>query len=140
MENNALKKHKGFIIYLVTSLFIATFESVSGIFLVANTNMPILIANTISIVLGTIIHYILVNKSVFKASTSKKTFTVFLSTSIASILLQNALVWIIVRSLSSSISENTRYSIAKVISLIIAFFAVYFIRKLCYFIIRDKDK
>ena len=118
--------------YILCSVFTAFIETVLGLILVNAFSMGIVVANTISIVIGTVVHYFLVTRSVFSSHVSLLTISVYLLTFLIGLALQNAIIWLFYDILLVNVMEWFRFLFSKGISLGVSFLIMYKSRQSLY--------
>lgn len=91
--------------------------------------VPLITANTIGVVSGFILHYLLVSKSVFQTGYGSKGFLIYLSTFIVGLLFANWMIYVSYEFFFRAYSTDIRLLLSKGMSVIIPFFALYFTRK-----------
>lgn len=99
-------------------------------FHMAGTDLAI--ANTMGIVTGFILSYVLSLKSVFETKHGISAFTIYLSTSIVGMLLANYLITTTYAFSISFCPEWFAFLFSKGISVVLPFFVMYFMRKYLY--------
>ena len=127
-----IQKFLPLIKYILFSVMTAVIESIIGLILINLCGLGEVTANTIGIIIGTGVHYLCVTRKVFNSKVNWKTVTVYVTTFLMGMLLQNFVVWAAVHIIGDMLSESIRYLAAKFCSLVISFFIMYFIRKLGY--------
>ncbi|MCR5601184.1 MAG: GtrA family protein [Ruminococcus sp.] len=127
-----IKKFLPLIKYVCFSGMTAVIESVISLLLINFYGLSEVPANTVGIIIGSIVHYLCVTRGVFHGKVNWKTIAVYASTFLLGMLLQNFVVWGIVKLIGDALNENIRYLAAKACSLVVSFFFMYFIRKLGY--------
>ena len=125
--------------YVCFSGMTAVIESIISLLLINLCGLSEVPANTVGIIIGATIHYLCVTRGVFNGKVNWKTVSVYVSTFIMGMLLQNFVVWVVVKVIGDSLNENLRYLIAKACSLVVSFFLMYFIRKLGYRMVSESD-
>ena len=114
-------------------MFYFTFSCISAVidFAVSSALFNLLsihyiIASTIGIIAGFIIHFIMSSKAVFKVSIDTKSFSTYLLTFLIGLILANAVLYI------SFGIVKLNFIISKVLSMGLPFFAIYFLRTIAY--------
>lgn len=92
-------------------------------------SVPLITANTIGVVSGFILHYLLVSKSVFKTEYGSKGFLIYLSTFTFGLIFANWLIYVSYEYIFYAYMVDLRLILSKGVSLMIPFFALYFTRK-----------
>lgn len=123
-------------------LFYSTIVTVIDFFVVwALTNflnVNLIYANTIAVILGFIIHYILASKSVFNTDYGIKGFTVYILTFILGLICADVLIYVSYKYLFYFMENNIKLLLSKGVSIVGPFFIMYFIRKYVYKILNKK--
>lgn len=130
--NELILRHKQILKYLSCSIFTAVVETVAGYYLKGMFSINIVVANTISIFVGMIIHYVLVSKTVFERDYDLWSIFVYAATFLIGIVLQNAIICVAYEALRFRSIDFIRYVLSKGFSLGIPFFAIYYLRKKLY--------
>lgn len=118
--------------YLFNSV-IAMLVDVSIVWVLMNyTDIKLVASNTIGIIVGFFIQYILSLKRVFNREHDMKGFIVYFVTFIFGLVLANVLIYISYEYFFILFSLNLRLLLSKAVSIVIPFFAMYFIRKRIY--------
>ena len=125
-------KYDSILKYIFASGITAILETVIGLLLITFLQMSDVVANTVSIIIGSIIHYWIVTKKVFDSDVNYKTVLIYIITFAVGVILQDLVLWIVIRLIGNMFNEQLRYVVAKILSLMVSFFAMYKIRKLCY--------
>lgn len=104
--------------------------------LLFKTTVPLLknhivIANTLAVIIGSCVHYILTSKLVFKVNMNIASATAYLITFLIGLGIQDAAIWIAYHKLLPPLmnSESALALCSKAISLAGSFFIIYFLRK-----------
>ena len=100
----------------------------------------IVLANTMGVVIGFLISYVLTSRFVFKEANNILGFGIFLSTFLLGLILADVLIYIGVHQLFNQYNPNVRFLLSKSISIVIPFFMLYFIRKSCYSYIEKRNE
>lgn len=137
MKHCSLLSYYPVIKYILISLFTATIEAIIGIFLINKKGFGIIEANTISILMSTIIHYLLISKIVFNKRYSLWSITIYIVTFIFGIILQSIVIYYSYEFFLLNFSPYIRYVGSKILSITIPFAVVYSIRKKMY-LLKDK--
>jgi len=124
-----LQKYKKMIFYLLCSVASALAETGIGWVILHAFDVKIVVANTIAVIIGAVIHYILTSFFVFKVKYNIASFIVYVLTFAVGLGFQNVLIWVFYERLFINISESLNYLLSKALSLVIPFFAIYYLRK-----------
>lgn len=127
-----LKKYNSILKYLFYSI-IVTFVDFFVMWVLTNSfNMNLIYANTIAVIVGFILHYILASQSVFNAKYGIKGFTVYILTFIIGLSCANFIIYVSYNYIFCIMGNNIRLLFSKGASIILPFFVMYFIRKYTY--------
>lgn len=118
--------------YLLCSVFTALIDTVMGWVLIHAFSISIVPANTIGVVISTIIHYFLVTKSVFASRVSLLTCGVYLLTFFLGLALQDTVIWLFYDVLMRNVTEWFRFLFSKGMSLVVSFLVLYKTRQWLY--------
>lgn len=129
--SNIINNHP-IIKYICISLFTAGLEATIGFFLVNEKGFLIVEANTISVLLGTTLHYLLISKKVFRKKISLWTVVVYAGTFLMGIIVQNIVIYYSYEHLLANLTSYFRYAGSKFLSITIPFGLVYSVRKKLY--------
>lgn len=99
-------------------------------FHIANINLSV--ANTLGILAGFILSYVLSIKKVFETQHSSHAFIIYLSTSILGMILANYLITSTYNLSIAYFSEGVAFILSKGVSVVLPFFFMYFMRKYLY--------
>ncbi len=133
-----ISKYRQILVYGFCSVFTCVLETVIGYGLKNYLGQKLIVANSISILIGAIVHYVLVTKKAFKRRTSLWNGFVYIITFILGFVLQNLVMKITYDKLLFMLIEVYRYTISKFVSVGVPFFLVYFVRKYLYSIKADQ--
>lgn len=133
-------KNISLMIYGFNSLLVTILDVFIYWMLLRYTGISIVGANTIGVVSGFIVHYGLSSKKVFKTNYSTRGFIVYLLTFLLGLALADWLVYISFHYLFLYLGPNGRQLASKVVSIVIPFFALYYLRKYIYEKMNSKSK
>ncbi|MBO6309513.1 MAG: GtrA family protein [Oribacterium sp.] len=134
-------KYKRIISYIMMSGITAIIELITALLLINLLSFTDVSANTVGVVIGSVIHYVLVTKKVFGQTIDIKTVFIYILTFIIGLLLQNAVVYLLDRALVRYLDVNISYTISKMASLAVSFLVMYKLRSVLYSIAeRKKDE
>ncbi len=134
MLKQLLKKHERLITYGLISVLILIIDTAIVRILVLQ-GVLIVIANTIGTLTGSLVQYFLNMKFAFKQKVTTTSFFYHVITFIMGIILANIVIYIAYRLGNKYLSEELSFYVAKGLSVVIPFFAMYFARVYLY---RDK--
>ncbi len=96
----------------------------------------ILGANTFGILVGFIIHYLLASKSVFDSEYGARGFFIYFATFLFGLCLADLLIYIGMYYLFITFNNNINFLLSKGLSIVVPFFALYYLRKFLYGIVK----
>ncbi len=108
--------------------------------LLKTTALPLVAANTVGVITGFILGFFLDVRLTFLSRYSPLTFAVYLGTFLLGLALAD---WLILRTyelVRPSVSESLAFLIGKGASVVIPFFALYFLRKFLYGLVRRREE
>ncbi len=130
--HNLYKKYRQIIVYGLCSVFTCILETVIG-YIAKNTfGVELVLANSIAIAVGAVIHYLLVSYKAFQKKVDFWNLFVYIFTFILGFFLQNIVMKFSYEYIVSGLSEIYRYTGSKILSVALPFFLVYFVRKYLY--------
>lgn len=88
----------------------------------------IVMTNTVAVILSACVHYVMIQNFVFAQKSNIESVFVYILSFGIGIVLQDGLIWLMYDKLLVGMTDSWRYLISKGISLVIPFFALYFIR------------
>ena len=118
--------------YIFISLFTAAIEAEIGFLLMKQEGFHIIGANTFSVLIGAILHYLLISKKVFNKSYNKYTASVYLVTFFLGIVLQNIVIFYSYEYVLNCLNPYIQFMGSKFLSITIPFIVVYSVRKKLY--------
>ena len=139
LNNKLYIKYRELLTYILYSGITAVIEMLIGLFLLNTFLNDEVLANTISVVIGTFIHYFLVTKSTFRSKITIGSLAVYLITFLLGLGIQNSVVWLGFNILFVHFPENFRFVVSKAVSLIISFAIMFIIRKILYAWLNKKN-
>jgi putative flippase GtrA len=92
-----------------------------------------IIANTIGIIAGFILHFMMSSKAVFKVRLNTKSFVAYLITFLIGLILANTVLFV------SFEIFKLNFNISKFLSMGLPFFAIYFLRTITYGLIGEQE-
>ncbi len=123
---NWIREHRAFVNYFLISCFVTIIDIVVS--RICESFIDIVVANTIGVVVGFILQYILCTRKVY-AGSDMRTVLIFFATWLLGLGLANLIVYV-VRILMFGGREGIFYYFAgKGVSIAVPFFVLYFIRK-----------
>ncbi|HEY8500674.1 MAG TPA: GtrA family protein [Clostridia bacterium] len=124
--------------YLLNSVIVTVIDVALVWLLYRVLHIHVVVSNTIGVVTGFILHYILTVKSVFKSKYDMVSFIVYLGTFLLGLFLADWLIYIGENELFVKAGENVRFLLSKGISVALPFFVMYFIRRFIFSLINKK--
>lgn len=140
MLKEIIKKYKTFLIYGIISIFVTvidvTVTYISKIFI------SLIIANSIGIISGAIIQYILNAKLVFYVKEkSTKNLIIYITTFIFGLVIANAIIYYSDLLFVNYIQlEQLRFLVTKGLSIVLPFFILYFLRRKLYSLVKEENR
>lgn len=126
MFTNALKRFKKLTYYFSCSCLSAILDFFIATTLLNMFLINYMIANTIGIIAGFILHFIVSGKAVFMIKLNIKSFTVYFITFLIGLLMANIVIWASYEIFSLS------FNISKFLSMALPFFIIYLLRTASY--------
>lgn len=92
--------------------------------------IPLVAANTISIICGTIFHYLLTSRLVFRVKIHRRSLRIYFGTFFLNLLIANSLIVLFVHATQNTVLPDVlQFLLSKLCSALIPFFFTYFLRK-----------
>ena len=129
------QKYKTPISYLIFSCLSAIIDAILGLLLV-KMHFQVIAANIIGIVVSTVIHYVMTAKKTFAVSIGWLSMIIYIVTFAIGLFIQNSVLWSAYYYAFAGISAEIGFLISKAMSLVVSFFAMYFVRKKAYIYIK----
>lgn len=121
-----LMNNRKMLLYLIFSVIVTVVDVAVVYLLKTFTDLDIVTSNTIGVVLGFIIHYLLSSNAVFDSKYGIKGFAIYLGTFIFGLFLADLIIWIFYHIFRSG------FGISKGMSIVLPFFVLYYMRKTLY--------
>ncbi len=99
-------------------------------------NINIVAANSVGVISGAILHYLLSIKSVFNFDYGVSGFSIYFITFLFGLTLADALIYIGDSYLFNTLTDNLNFILSKSLSVVVPFFCLYYLRKLLYRIVK----
>ncbi len=132
MGNYIPAQFRGLLRYLLFSVCAAAVDSAAVWAMLSFFRLNIVLSNTVGVVLGFLLHYLLSSRAVFHTRYSLKGFMIFLLTFIIGLTAANFIIWS-VYSLSEPAFGHTRaFLLGKGLSIVIPFFIMFYMRRYLY--------
>ncbi len=126
---NKIKCSQKILKYLACSVFTAVLETMVGWLLVHMISCSIVVANTIAVLIGALVHYFITLLMVFEKKNNAKSFLVYIISFVLGLMLQNGIIWLFYEKILFAADDFWKYAFSKGMSLIVPFFLLYVIRK-----------
>lgn len=124
--------------YLAISIFVTVIDTAVVWVLSMYRSVDLTVANTAGVIVGQIIHYALASGQVFDMEFGPIGAVIYFGTFVLGLLLAN---WIIATAFSLSVGllgKQLAFLFAKGCSIVIPFFALYFLRKFLYGLVKRR--
>lgn len=115
--------------YLMCSIFTMLLETIIGLIIIIIVDLDVVFINSISIMLGATVHYLLISKKVFHNKIEIYTVIKYILSFIIGLFLQNLVLSVFYGHILVMYNDNIRFIVSKVMSVGISFVVTYFIRK-----------
>ena len=115
--------------YFIYSIIVAVADTLIVWILVRCSVTGIVSANTIGVITGFILHYILSSRSVFNAEYGICGFVIYLSTFLFGLGLANGIIFLCYEYVFAGYAIDLRLLLSKGVSIAAPFFVMYFMRK-----------
>jgi len=124
--------------YFFGSSFVTVF--VTGFFwaLLRFSTIHLVAANTIGVITGFLLHYILASKSVFNTEYGIAGFIIYLTTFLFGLSLANWLIFMSYHYVFYAYAVDLRILLSKGVSIAVPFFALYYMRKYLFLFVKRK--
>jgi len=106
--------------------------------LVRFSSVHLVTANTIGVVTGFLLHYLLASKTVFDTEYGIAGFVIYLATFLIGLVLANWLIFMSYNYVFHAFALDLRILMSKGVSVAIPFFAMYYIRKYSFLLLNRK--
>lgn len=116
--------------YIMCSCFTMAIEMVLGLLFLKLFCMGAVIANTIAMIIGAVIHYYLVSKGVFGSDINATNTVSYIGTFVVGMILQNLVLKTCYSYVLIVLFEELRYVISKGVSVVLPFTVTYLLRKI----------
>ena len=127
-----LVKYKKIISYILTSCLTAAIELAIGLVMIDVFSFSSVAANTVGVIIGSLIHYLLVTKKVFIKKTDLRTALIYIATFLIGMGIQNLVVYFADRALKAHLGTELSFAVSKGMSLVVSFVVMYQLRKKLY--------
>ncbi len=140
MIRKIFRKYKGMIKYFAYSCLSTIIDVVIVRVLFGVCAMELVLANTIGVVCGFVVSYLLSAKSVFGVNVGVASFAVFFGTFILGLFMANWLIESTFLLANGPLSETLAFWLSKGVSVVVPFFIMYYIRKFLYAKLREREE
>lgn len=106
--------------------------------LVRFSPVHLVVANTVGVVTGFLLHYLLASKSVFNTEYGIAGFIVYLATFLFGLAFANWLIYMSFHYVFHTLALDLRILMSKGVSVAVPFFAMYYIRKHLFLLLNRK--
>lgn len=131
---NMLYKHRSFFRYGMYSVIVTIIDGAIVYLILGYFSNNIVIANTVGIVVGFLIHYCLSIKNVFEMKSDRIVFWVYLGTFLMGLAIADYIIWLFYVVLKAG------FLVSKGASIAIPFLAIYEVRNTIYSNMRKESK
>ncbi len=121
-----LKQHRAFIIYGLISVFVTLIDI--AVCRIGEIVFSSVVANTIGVITGFIIQYLLTVRHIYNKN-NYKSFFVFLWTFFVGLIFANAIVYLFRVFVFNGADHAFAFLVSKGVSIVLPFFLMYFLRK-----------
>jgi len=125
--------------YFLYSVIVAVIDTIIVWLLTRQNLTHLVMANTIVVSIGFVLHYLLSSKSVFKTRYSVIGFIIYLGTFFVGLFVANWLIYVSYQYIFVDYMMDLRILLSKGVSIIVPFFLMYFLRRYLFFILNRKE-
>lgn len=118
--------------YLWYSILVTLLDVVIVWILFRPLHLNIVLSNTVGVIAGFLVHYLLASKSVFNLEYGVIGFIIYLGTFLFGLVLANGLIYVGERYLFRTMPIDINFLFSKGLSIFVPFFALYYLRKFSY--------
>lgn len=128
--------------YFLLSCLVTVVDYVILFVLYTMIGIELVVANTIAVVAGFLLHYILGSNTVFKTPYGAYGFLVYVTTFLLGLFLADTIIHYSTNLIAEyfNFGDTITMTISKMLSVILPYFVLYYIRKLFFNILRSKFK
>lgn len=123
---------KALVQYLFNSILSTILDVIVVWYLLYFTFFSLVVSNTIGILLGFVIHYLLSSKKVFNKPFGINGLIIYFATFLLGVGLANMLIYVCYEYIFQLLNNNLRFIFSKGVSIALPFFAIYFLRRHLY--------
>jgi GtrA-like protein. len=136
--NSVIRKRLAIEKYFYYSVIVSFVDTGIVWMLVRYFSVHLIAANTIGVVIGFLLHYILASKSVFNTNYRPAGFIVYLATFFAGLMLADWLIYMSYHYVFTAYAVDLRLLLSKGVSIAVPFFAMYYMRKYLFLMINKR--
>ena len=125
--------------YFLNSCFVTVIDVIFVWVFARLFGINIVVANTIGVVMGFLIDYVLSKCFVFDEARGKSGFAIYLVTFLFGLVLADWLIYWSSISLFMDFEKDLNILLSKGFSIVVPFFVLYFLRKFLYHVIKNGD-
>lgn len=111
---------------------IVTVVDVMVVWILVQCQIDIVVSNTIGVIVGFLLGYMLTAWLVFDSAKGKGGFVIYFVTFLIGLILADFLIWWGNQKLFVAFSENINFLLSKGLSVVVPFFVMYFLRRYLY--------
>ena len=126
------------ILYILNSVIVSLIDTLIVWVLYREMDVFLVTANTICVISGFLIHYLLSSKSVFQADLGMKGFLIYLGTFLLGLALADSLIYAGEHYIFIGYNESLSFLFSKAISILIPFFMLYYLRKMLFSFLKNR--
>jgi|GEM_PF-943154 GtrA-like protein. len=127
--------------YLINSIGVTVIDTIIVWIFYQSLHFDLVIANTIGVVTGFVIHYLISSKSVFHTGFGFQGFVIYFGTFLVGLVFADWIIYIGEQQLSIWMNENMSFLISKGMSIVLPFFLLYYLRKYLFLLLNKwKDR
>lgn len=117
------------IIYMLNSVIVGLLDTIIVWILYRLLQLDLVAANTIGVVTGSVIHYCISSKSVFRAKLGVMGFLIYFGTFLLGLMMADFLIYIGDHYIFTEFGKDLRFLMSKALSVLLPFFVLYFLRR-----------
>ena len=123
-----LKRNRQLIVYVLCSLVTTAGEMLIGWLILKLLPERIVVANTVSLILGGFVHYHLTTRYVFRMKHTVVSAAAYAATFCLGLVLQDVAVYLLYHKLLDALGEGMQYLLSKLLSMLLNLVVTYFLR------------
>ena len=133
-------EYRKVISYLMCSVISTVFDVIIVWCLLHLAGISLVVSNTVGVIAGFIISYLLSAKRAFEVDYTAATFTVYFVTFLMGLFFADVLIVSTHSLISPFLPEGLAFLVSKGVSIVGPFFLMYFIRKYAFYLLKKKRK